>query len=63
MEKFLLFHFVGYNSKLNEETLTDRVDIKLIDTDYDSALIRARDIVVRNAWFLIEVTEFHKKDN
>ena len=34
MKKYLLFHIVGYDSKINELEFTNKVVIRLIDKDY-----------------------------
>lgn len=57
MKTFLVFHLVGYESE-KESQLTNRVDVKLIDTSYENALARAKELFDRAVWFPLEVTEF-----
>ena len=56
---YLLFHLVGYNTKINELDLSDKVIIRLIDTTCESALERAKKIVEKKFWFLAEVVEYN----
>ena len=58
---YLLFHIVGYDSKVSELEFTNKVVIRLIDTTYESALERAKKIIDRKFWFLSEVVEFKEK--
>jgi len=58
MKIYLLFHIVGYDTKINDIEFTNKVVIRLIDKTYESALERARKIVPRAFHFLAEVVEF-----
>ena len=60
MKTYLVFHIVGYDSKLENGEFTNKVVIRLIDTDYENALKRAQDIVEKQFFFLAEVVEFEE---
>ena len=60
MKTFLLFHIIGYESE-KDNKLTNRVDVKLVDTNYEFALSRAKEMFDRKLWIPIEVTEFESK--
>jgi hypothetical protein len=55
---YLVFHIVGYNSKISDIEFTDKLVVRLIDESYEKALERAKNIVDRNFWFLAEVVEY-----
>jgi len=57
---YLVFHLVGYEHKDGLGNLHDKVVIRLIDTDYKTALERAKQIIDKSFWTLGEVVEFHK---
>ena len=58
MRKYLLFHIIGYDTKISDVEFTNKVVIRLIDKNYDSALERAKKIVDKQFWFLAEAVEF-----
>lgn len=58
MKKYLLFHIVGYDTKINELEFTNKVVIRLIDKDCDSALERAKKLISRAFYFVAEIVEF-----
>jgi hypothetical protein len=60
---YLVFHLVGYERKDELGNLHDRVVIRLIDTNYESALERAKLIIDKSFWLLAEVVEFMEKEN
>ena len=59
---YLIFHLVGYTKwidhPLQGQIMEDKVVLRLIDTSYESALERAKDIVRRDQWILAEVVEY-----
>jgi len=57
---YLVFHLVGYEKKDQLGNLEDKVVIRLIDTDYISALERARAIISKPFWTLGEVVEYRE---
>lgn len=63
MTTYLVFHIVGYERKDELGNLFDKVIIRLIDTNYESALERAKKIYVKPFWILGEVIEYKEKDN
>jgi hypothetical protein len=58
MKKYLLFHIVGYDTKINDIDFTNKVVVRLIDKDCDSALERAKKLITRALWFVAEIVEF-----
>jgi hypothetical protein len=58
---YLVFHIVGYDRKDEFGNLLDKVILRLIDTDYESALERAKIIIDKPFWTLGEVVEYHKE--
>jgi len=60
---YLVFHLVGYEKKDQLGNLEDKVVIRLIDTDYISALERAKQIIEKPFWLLGEVIEYKEKED
>lgn len=60
MKTYLIFHIVGYTKQDQLGNLEDKVVIRLIDTDYKSALERAKKIVDKPFWLLAEVVEYQE---
>lgn len=58
---YLVFHIVGYDRKDELGNLLDKVILRLIDTNYESALERAKIIIDKPFWVLGEVVEYHEK--
>lgn len=59
---YLVFHIVGYEMKDELGNFHDKVVLRLIDTTYDKALERAKQIVDKPFWVLGEVVEYHTKE-
>lgn len=57
---YLVFHIVGYERKDELGNLHDKVILRLIDTTYETALERAKQIIEKPFWILGEVVEFNK---
>ena len=60
---YLVFHVVGYDSKDEFKNLEDKVVIRLIDTTYENALKRAKEIIEKPFWVLGEVIEYKEANN
>jgi hypothetical protein len=60
---YLVFHLVGYDKKDQLGNLEDKVVIRLIDTTYENALNRARQIIEKPFWLLGEVIEYKDKQD
>jgi len=60
---YLVFHIVGYDRKDELGNLIDKVVLRLIDTDYETALERAKLIIDKPFWTLGEVVEYQQKEN
>ena len=61
MKTYLIFHLVGYTKweeTLRGQEMKDKVILRLIDTNYESALQRAKNIIERDQWLLAEVVEY-----
>jgi hypothetical protein len=55
---YLVFHLVGYERKDELGNLHEKVVLRLIDTTYESALDRAKQIIDKPFWLLAEVVEY-----
>lgn len=55
---YLVFHIVGYDRKDEFGNLIDKVVLRLIDDNYESALERAKLIIEKPFWTLGEVVEY-----
>jgi hypothetical protein len=60
---YLVFHIVGYDRKDELGNLIDKVILRLIDTNYETALERAKTIIDKPFWTLGEVVEYPHKEN
>jgi hypothetical protein len=60
---YLLFHMVGYNGEDPLHNLEEKVVIRLIDTNVDSALDRAKRLVEKKWWIVAEIVEFKDKED
>jgi len=60
---YLVFHLVGYEKKDQLGNLEDKVVIRLIDTTYENALERAKQIIEKPFWLLGEVIEYKEKSD
>ena len=60
---YLVFHLVGYEKKDQLGNLEDKVVIRLIDTTYENALDRAKQIIEKPFWLLGEVIEYKEKSD
>lgn len=61
MKTYLVFHIVGYDKKDQLGNLEEKIVIRLIDTSYDKALVRAQKIVDKPFWILGEVIEYKEE--
>ena len=59
---YLVFHIVGYDRKDELGNLHEKVVLRLIDTTYETALERAKQIIDKPFWVLGEVVEFKDKE-
>lgn len=59
---YLVFHIVGYDRKDEFGNLSEKVILRLIDTNFESALERAKTIIDKPFWVLGEVVEYHTKE-
>lgn len=57
---YILFHLVGYSKKDEFGNLEDKVVVRLIDTEYNKALERAKKLIEKPFWLLAEVVEYKK---
>lgn len=57
---YLLFHLVGYDVEDydNPANLKGRVIIRLIDSNFESALERAKKLINKPYWLLAEAVEY-----
>lgn len=60
---YLVFHLVGYEKRDQLGNLEDKVVIRLIDTTYENALERAKQIIEKPFWVLGEVIEYKEKQD
>jgi len=58
---YLLFHMVGYNGEDPLHNLEDKIVVRLIDTNINSALERAKEIIEKKFWMCAEIVEFKEK--
>jgi hypothetical protein len=57
---YMVFVLIGYQVKDVANNFVDKVVVRLIDTDYESALERAKKVIEKPLWFLAEVIEYQK---
>ena len=62
MKTYLIFHLVGYTKRDELGNLDDKVVIRLIDVDYETALARAKKLVDKPFWLLAEVVEYNREE-